>query len=259
MPVSTRQIDNVDTLPPGSQVGEDAPWRAPMRHAMGWAEIVALGGVCFVMLPLVWYLIGADVRAWIAYSWGGLAIKAAFALVFLYAAALIFRRAVLVNQRGYQVPIWQVARVLPQLIEVDEAFASTPGRMVRAQTISYPSKVEQIAAPPPQIEMITTVPMLPPSEWLTWFDSRPHGLLAAETGGGKSTTVKAVLKSRMDRGELGIPHRPPFVGLVRASLDRRWRGLARSLGGYARGHRRVHTPHAGAGSVSEAQQSRAAA
>lgn len=219
MPISTRQIDNVDTLPPGSQVGEVAPWQPLPRARMGWAEIVAAGGVGVVLVLVVWWLIGADVRFWISYSWGGMVIKAAFGLGFLFIALAGIRRTLLVDQRGYKVPIWDVRHVIPQLIEVDSTFAGTPGRMVRAQTISYPQKFELPApAAVPQLDTttITTIPMLPPAEWLTWVDTRPHGLLAAETGGGKSTTVKAVLKSRMDRGELVFlidPHSSDWFGL----------------------------------------------
>ncbi|MBX7251644.1 MAG: DUF87 domain-containing protein, partial [Candidatus Promineofilum sp.] len=55
-----------------------------------------------------------------------------------------------------------------------------------------------------------------PAAWLAWFDTRPHGLLAAETGGGKSTTAKAILKSRIERGEMVFildPHSSDWFGL----------------------------------------------
>lgn len=58
--------------------------------------------------------------------------------------------------------------------------------------------------------------MLPSDEWLDWFDTRPHGLLAAETGGGKSTLFKVIAKSRIERGELLFlldPHSSDWFGL----------------------------------------------
>jgi hypothetical protein len=43
--------------------------------------------------------------------------------------------------------------------------------------------------------------VIPVEDWLGWIDKRPHALLAAETGGGKSTTAKAILAPRIAAGE----------------------------------------------------------
>jgi hypothetical protein len=42
---------------------------------------------------------------------------------------------------------------------------------------------------------------LPPEKWFAWLDAQPHPMLAAETGGGKSTLAKAILARRIDSDE----------------------------------------------------------
>jgi hypothetical protein len=81
----------------------------------------------------------------------------------------------------------------------------------------------------PQLaETIDTVAMLPPAEWLSWFDARPHGLLAAETGGGKSTLFKLITKSRIERGELVFlldPHSSDWFGLPGIGGGEDWEAI----------------------------------
>lgn len=43
--------------------------------------------------------------------------------------------------------------------------------------------------------------LVPPSTWLRWVNEQPHVILAAKTGGGKSTTAKAILAPRIAAGE----------------------------------------------------------
>lgn len=237
LPISTRQVDNVDTLPPGSQAGEVAPWQPIGRARMGWAEIVAAGGVALLFLLIGWWLIGADVRYWISYSWGGLVVKVLAGLALLAVVLAMLRRAVLVDQRGYQVPIWEVARVLPHLIEVDNTFAGTPGRMVRAQTISYPSKVEQIAAPqaePPQLIEVGPA-AVPDRQWLDWIDRTPHLMIAGRTEAGKTTMAEAVIAQRASQGELLYvldPHYQPgkWCGLPAIGGGRGYGDVMQALG-----------------------------
>lgn len=252
MPISTRQLDNVDTLPPGSQLGEFSPWQPPPRRSLGWAEIVALGGVLIVTLLIGYWLIGRDVRSWIQYGGGGWVVQAALVLAFISAGLWIARRAVLVDQRGYRVPFWHIDRIVPQLIAVDEAFASTPGRMVRAQTISYPSKVEQIAAPVETMQIVDSGPVLvPDSEWLPWITEMPHTMIAGGTGTGKTTMARIELYERLQHGHAGIVLDPkgkdwyglPVIGggrkfeAILAALDTLHIEMAQRFEAYAQGTR----------------------
>lgn len=41
---------------------------------------------------------------------------------------------------------------------------------------------------------------LPLDRWLAWVDLQPHTMLASKTGRGKSTTVKAILRRRIEAG-----------------------------------------------------------
>lgn len=205
MGISTRQIDNVDTLPPGSQGGEFAPWQPAPRGRMQWAEITAIGGVVILLLLTVYWLVGRDIKAWIQYGGGDWVPKTAIAMAFLFAALWGLRRVLLVDQRGYQVPIWDVHRVLPPLIQVDATFAGTPGRAVRAQTIQYPTKLELPAPPePPQIEVLDPGPDIGPlqlDDWMYRLNEQPHAIFAAKTKGGKSTMAKVGLRPRIAANE----------------------------------------------------------
>lgn len=220
MPPQIRQYDNADALPPYNG-GDTAPYEHPRPKArMDWPSVVAtwVGGI--VLLLVVYWLVGRDVKAWLGTTEGGI-FKALVALV---VCLYIVRRFVLVRQPGgYLVSLQSTMHVSAEKVmlgrlSVEETHAATPGRLLAQQTFSPTYNAPQIAAGDDTVdaEIVSTVPMLPPSEWLTWFDTRPHGLLAAETGGGKSTTFKAVVKSRIERGELVFlidPHSSDWFGL----------------------------------------------
>jgi hypothetical protein len=69
-----------------------------------------------------------------------------------------------------------------------------------AHSINTYSPSNQPAAALPAPETAPLTPM-PPDAWLPLIDEQPHLLLAAETGGGKSTLAKAVLAPRIAAGE----------------------------------------------------------
>lgn len=93
-----------------------------------------------------------------------------------------------------------------------------------SQSIHYggASKTEQTATPEiaaPALEATA------PDEWLQWIDRTPHVLLAAETGGGKSTTAKAILAPRIEAGEVAYiidPHSSDWLGLPSVGGGENW-------------------------------------
>lgn len=61
-------------------------------------------------------------------------------------------------------------------------------------------------------------------EWLAWLDERPHLLLAAESGGGKSVLAGAVVARRVaargDQVAILDPHWSPSVRVDEGSWSR---------------------------------------
>jgi hypothetical protein len=246
--ISTRQVDNVDTLPPGSQVGEVAPW---VQGHLGWKEILAIGAVVFALIAFVWWIISRDIRSWVSYGGGWWVPGTVAVLGIIFIVSVAARFVVLVNLRGYKVPFWQVGKVIPQLIEVDEAFASTAGRMVRAQTISYPQKFELPALPEPAQLEDEGPQLIPDSEWLPWITELPHTMIAGATKSGKTTLARVELFERLTQGYAGIVCDPkgkewyglPVVGggreftAILTTLDQIHDEMAQRFRAYAEGER----------------------
>lgn len=64
-----------------------------------------------------------------------------------------------------------------------------------------------------------------PAEWLRWVDEAPHILLAAETGGGKSTTARKILEPRITAGEdlfIIDPHSSQWFDLPTVGGGENW-------------------------------------
>lgn len=229
------QIDNVDRLPQGSGGQHDvAPW-VQAKARLDWRATAVLCAFALLALLILYWLFGRDVVAWVRYGEGYTFIWWLLFIGVLYVLLMALRRVVLVEQRGYQVPIWNAhtPQAIDSLIGVDLAYANR--KLPNALQVTY-SPTEQAALPDfgedvPEAEIVpelAAVIPLPPNEWLPWFDARPHGLLAAETGGGKSTLFKLIAKSRIERGELLFlldPHSSDWFGLPAIGGGEDWEAV----------------------------------
>jgi hypothetical protein len=174
-----------------------------------WDVIMARGAVGIAGTGFLYWLAGTD---------GPWVLRGAMVLAAAWAA-----KRYIVFDRVRDIPIasHRLARVdadalLANLLTVDAEFArtQTPAQLTYSPT--YQARGDVQPAQPGATLPAPTIAAIPPSEWLPWFDSRPHGLLAAETGGGKSTTAKAIIGSRIERGEqvfLLDPHSSDWFGL----------------------------------------------
>lgn len=232
------QHDNLDKAP-ATGAHEREPWAREPRVLLNWQGLAVLCVSLIFAGLIVYMLLGRDLRAWIEYSWGGWVIKAAL----LFAALFLVKRWLLVEQPGGYKVFWlrvNEQRVIDGMLATQREWAARQYPHVAQITLTNPqaAKVEQVA--PAQI-IDAGPPLLPPSEWLPWFDTRPHGLLAAETGGGKSTTFKAIIKSRIERGELVFlldPHSSDWFGLPSIGGGEDWTavwaGMQVVIGEYTR-------------------------
>lgn len=77
-----------------------------------------------------------------------------------------------------------------------------------------------------------TLALVPPETWLAWVNEQPHTILAAETGGGKSTTAKAILAPRIGGGEQVFiidPHSDVWFDLPIAGGGENWTEVRQAL------------------------------
>lgn len=101
-------------------------------------------------------------------------------------------------------------------------------------SLSMPPNKEAPALPAPGM------PSVPPAQWLGWINSLPHALLAAETGGGKSTTAKHILAPRLAAGEdvfIIDPHSSQWYDLPSVGGGENWPVVERAIGAVEREYR----------------------
>jgi hypothetical protein len=229
MPPLIRQTDNADQLPPYGSTREASPYPQPRTIVLDWRALAVLCVFVAVIGGLLLLAYGRDVRMWIAYGSGRLVIGGAL----LLAGAFAVRRLLMIEQPGgYKVFIWQATSIRPgDFMHVQNTHAGTPGRLLAQQTVTQAPAPKVIEGQVIDAQPVLSPPLLQalaPNEWLPWFDTRPHGLLAAETGGGKSTTAKAILKSRIDRGEMVFildPHSSDWFGLPSIGGGEDWEAV----------------------------------
>ena len=219
-------IDNLDT--PNPRADHDGPWSLAARGAprATWDVIVARWVCGGLAAGMAW---------WVAPEWAQhYVVVAGLGLGTLAGAKHILTDMI----GGVAVRTWRNDVRGSDIVAPLGLAAIEHARRALPNVSSYSPSIQQAPAPKAQIvegQIIEqaqlagpTVRALPPAEWLAWFDTRPHGLLAAETGGGKSTTAKAVLGSRIERGELVYildPHSSDWFGLPGIGGGEDWAAL----------------------------------
>lgn len=176
MPVSIRQTDNADRLPPQSGAHVAAPWERTPRHTLGWREILALliGGtlaLCIVF-GLVWLAFGSRIRDWLDYGNGGTFVGLLPWLALIGAIVWFWDRRHarrLIEQPGgvklfaSQVRAADGAELMRGIVATQYGYATTSGHLLAQQTYSPTIQMQQakdipalVSAPSP------AAPALPP-------------------------------------------------------------------------------------------------
>ena len=205
------QIDNVDRLPPAAPHADSAPWQQPRRWIPDWRSLAVLCGFALLLLLILYWLFGGDVRNWIQYGDGRKWLQGILWIVFGYvllrAIISAAMRGLIIEQRGYKVPVWQASDALQTLARVDLAYAERLYPNAAAVTISHTPAMPMIEAPFEEAEIVPEVDaigLVPDSEWLGWLTEMPHTMIAGGTGTGKTTLSRIELYERLHIGYAGI-------------------------------------------------------
>lgn len=199
-------VDNLDRVPQGAQAHDSAPWQQQRRWYPDWRSLAVLCVAGLLLLLICYALFGRDLREWIQYGGGDWIVVWPIKIGIGALLLAVLRRALLVNQRGYQVPIWRAIEPLPQLIKVDAEYAK--------RLFPVAAQVTNTTMPPmladPNVIDADIVPeeegigLVPDSEWRQWLTEMPHTMIAGGTGTGKTTLARIELHERLSQGFAGI-------------------------------------------------------
>ncbi len=205
------QIDNVDRLPPAAPHADSAPWQQQRRWLPDWRSLAVLCAFVLLALLILYWLFGRDVRNWIEYGGGGKWLQAALWIAFGYVALRAIISAahsgLILDQRGYKVPVWQATAALETLSRVDYAYADRKFPNAAAVTITEAQPMPMLDAPYVDAEVVPEedgIALVPDSEWLGWLTEMPHTMVAGGTGTGKTTLARIELYERLHIGYAGI-------------------------------------------------------
>lgn len=254
------QIDNADRVPQGSAGQHDiAPWAQHRPRWLDWRTAGVLCSFALLLLLIGYWLFGRDLRAWLTYGDGANVVRGMIGLAFVYAVVVVARRALLIEQRGYKVFIWNAnaPKVVSELIKVDVAYAQR--EMANALQVTYSPSTQAPAMLPEsfddetvEAEIVTdAIGLIPDSEWLPWLIEMPHTMIAGGTGTGKTTLARIELFERLQQGYAGIVLDPkgkdwyglPVIGggrkfdAILLTLDQIHTEMAQRFEAYAQGER----------------------
>lgn len=249
-------LDAVDNFPgAGLQDYHDSTREfKPSNERPDWRVEVARGAVAFGALLLLGgaYWVWKSLYCWNAVNWarcGTINELEPLGVLLLFVAVgglSLWRLAVrgVVELRTGQAKAARIATTFNRFsnpVRVDlftapefEAPRYAQDVALKAQTAPY-EIYHSINQYSPTLQAPKDAPALPapalevapvaPDVWLGWVDTQPHVILAAETGGGKTTTAKAILAPRIAAGEQVFiidPHADAWFDLPTAGGGENW-------------------------------------
>ena len=243
------QVDNLDRAPSAAASHDVNSWAYRPAPRVDWRGIGVLCMFGVVMLLILYWLFGRDMRFWIAdRPW---LIYAVLLIVSLF----LIKRWLLVEQPGGYKVMWLRADervVIGGMLDVQRTEAR---RMFpHAAQLTLTNTPLLPAANSIDAEVIDDAPqavITPDSVWLPWLTELPHTMIAGGTGTGKTTLARVELYERLDQGFAGIVLDPkgkewyglPVIGggrkfeLILAMLDQLHREMADRFTAYADGER----------------------
>jgi hypothetical protein len=233
-------FDNADALPPPVRGGDQAPWTPPRHNRLDWRVVLIL---CLFSLAIL-ALLYAAVRDWLVDEWQfGMLGKGAYVLGAVVVLALSLRLLVwassIVQPGGYVLSLWHWFRADANNWVGTHAQAETiyaARQFPNAAQVTFSPTAQPLTADPVNLldvaDDASDAPLLLPDEWLPRLDNEPHAIFAAKTKGGKSTTVKALLRGRVERGESIFvidPHTSGWLDLPSVGGGADWAVVERAM------------------------------
>lgn len=253
--------DNADKVPPA------APGKHPLTPVSGadfhrpglrlpaQAWLILTVACLLPLLLALWGLYGVIERMTLLYPWLmdvlGFALFAAFLGVIVgtpIAAAFriwigTMHARVVRTAHGAMADVVTVMGVTQQAAEGQQAALietmavhnqfATPNLSTLSAPGGKTEKVETLALP----DAGPDVNAIPSAVWLSWFDRVPHVMLAAETGGGKTTTALHILAPRLRAGEACYiidPNASGWGGIPSVGGGEDWDAVSGAMGAVIR-------------------------
>ena len=218
------EIDNKDRLPPTAPHADSSPSQVQRRWLPDWRALAVLCGFTLMLLLILYWLFGSDVRYWIAFGGGAAWLRAAlwiaFGYVLLRAVISAAMRAFIIEQRGYKVPVWQAGAALQTLARVDLAYADRKFPNAAAVTITEaPPMLSDGIIDGELVPEEDTIGMVPDNEWVGWLTEMPQTMIAGGTGTGKTTLARIELYERLNIGYQVPLIPPPTVELLEQGVE----------------------------------------
>lgn len=208
-----------------------------------------------IIAYLLWQLHSAAQEMTLHYPWLGQAVviaawAAVLGLIVGGSTGLVWRFFVSIQQarvirtaHGAPVDVGQALAVNPLIAEQQQIILlqtmaqfnqfATPNLSTQSNPPARAEKVEAPALP----DAGADVAAIPSAVWLSWFDRVPHVMLAAETGGGKTTTALHILAPRLRAGEACYiidPNASGWGGIPSVGGGEDWDAVSGAMGAVIR-------------------------
>jgi hypothetical protein len=241
--------DRLPDWPRSRGTSYDAPPRRPRLDGRIWLAMVVLigGAIFYLFVRFVDFLSDASYQTRWLDAWIVAAFKITPLIFIAIGAYWLYNKARVaglvrlqnnmpVHRRHIEQERWQ-----PVAVGSLQAFYATEQEWARHS--SYRSlntlDLSQSGARSGEQEHRAPAPdgppaldLLPPAEWLAWFDESPHVILAAQTNKGKSTTAKAILARRIETGSAVLvldPHSSEWLGLPSIGGGDDWTAIRQAM------------------------------